>query len=264
MPRSQSARARPRAASRMPENLRLSSSFARPLRIDAGSTAEVQKRSTGRRQRKRSSTSSTRSCPSRSGSPALTTSVASARSALMALSCAFAPASALGLSFQRSGKIGRSSRRQIFFPFFVLGTESERYSSGSACSRRCPKHQVTTEPSRQRMQPAPRPAGPSSSAIAFASEGFSAMKRRRMAVNGSRADEEASVKAHMMPHQGPPGAAGRPEERRTKKSRRSERGASGGVSGLEVGLTPAIPATRMRPPASGDESRPKCPDIMAR
>lgn len=51
----------------------------------------------------------------------------------------------------------------------------------------------------------------------------------------------------------------------TKKISSSERNITGAVRlTMSSGFTPATPATRMRPPASGEESRPKWPDIIAK
>ena len=94
--------------------------------MEAGSTAETQNRSTGCRALKCSSTSSTRSCPSRSGSPALTTVAADLSNLPITESCFFAPRSVFASISQCCGKMGRSCMRQILRPFFVFGMSSGR------------------------------------------------------------------------------------------------------------------------------------------
>ena len=109
-------------------------------------------------------TSSTSSCPSRSGSPAFTISSASLTRALMTPNCFFA--SGFTFIFQTDGMIGKSSMRQ--WRYFSL------YSSGAYCSSMCPKHHVTM-PFFVRMQPPLSVPPPRPSAMALPRFGFSAM-----------------------------------------------------------------------------------------
>ena len=122
MPMSQSARDLASADSFRWTKSRLSrrSSFA--LRILFSSRAFNNILFTGFLLPTKSNTSSTRSCPSRSGSPAFTISSALAISIFTVLNCFAAPSSTK--SFHWCGMIGRSSARHCLY----LGS----YSAGSA------------------------------------------------------------------------------------------------------------------------------------
>ena len=115
-----------------------------------------------------SSTSSMRSCPSRSGSPAWTISSARSMSPLTIPNCLRQDSATI--SFHSLGIIGRSSVRHFLY--------FSSYSSGSACLRMWPKPHVTT-PFGVSKKPSPlRTGAPRIFAISLPMLGFSAIYNR--------------------------------------------------------------------------------------
>ena len=115
-----------------------------------------------------SSTSSMRSCPSRSGSPAWTISSARSMSPLTIPNCLRQDSATI--SFHSLGTIGRSSVRHFLY--------FSSYSSGSACLRMWPKPHVTT-PFGVSKKPSPlRTGAPRIFAISLPMLGFSAIYNR--------------------------------------------------------------------------------------